>query len=180
MQHETIIIVSLVITVIFIIFLSITFMNRKSKCKAGEFSLDGKGSFFDPCVKCNKDPVTLVKQFPIGAYQCPMGKFDEKINSGIGLLVSMSDKIPNSIPNMFDQVSNSSIQCGSEFDKYNGELTGLDVDKVKDTLKLALPNCNVSNEPISKKEDLNFRTNPGSVVLFHDDDRIVRQVRLQL
>jgi hypothetical protein len=103
MQHETIIIVSLVITVIFIIFLSITFMNRKSKCKEGEFSLDGKGSFFDPCAKCAEDTVTLVKEIPIGAYQCPMGGFDDVIGKGVNSLVKGTDyisDIQNQIDNM--------------------------------------------------------------------------------
>lgn len=117
MQQETIIIISLAITVIFIIFLSITFMNRKSKCKEGEFSLDGKGSFFDPCAKCadpKEDTVTLVKEIPIGAYQCPMGKFDDSIKSGIDSLVKYIEKsqldMINSITDPFDQGSNSSSQ----------------------------------------------------------------------
>jgi hypothetical protein len=107
MQHETIIIVSLVITVIFIIFLSITFMNRKSKCKEGEFSLDGKGSFFDPCAKCADpltDPVTLVKEIPIGAYQCPMGKFDDVIDRGVNRLVKTTTEYISDIQNQIDNM----------------------------------------------------------------------------
>tara|TARA_B110000305_G_C19378266_1_gene608177 strand:+ start:557 stop:1096 length:540 start_codon:yes stop_codon:yes gene_type:complete len=179
MQQETIIIISLAITVFFIIFLSITFMNRKSKCKEGEFSLDGKGSFFDPCAKCadpKEDPVTLVKEIPIGAYQCPMGDFDDKINSGIDLLVGMAD----SIPNPFDQGSNSSSQCGMEFSRYNGPTMGGDVDFVEAALTDAVPSCTIQRKPYSSFNDSNFQADIDSVVLFHDDDGKVREVRLTL
>lgn len=166
MQQETIIIISLAITVIFIIFLSITFMNRKSKCKEGEFSLDGKGSFFDPCVKCDKDPVTLVKEIPIGAYQCPMGVLDDVIGKGVNLLVKMTDSIPG-ILNPFNNTDSIPNPCD-----YSDKQIGVNVDIAKGALDTI--GCNVRIQ--GPNEILTSGHVTGRITLVYDDKRIVRSV----
>lgn len=163
---------SVILLIVFIIAFA-TIVNKRSACKSGTYSRDGKGSFIDPCVSCPPDNATvdLIKGLPNGSYQCSLGSnFENLVATGIGSLIGMADDI---IP------SGGSSQCEREFLAYNGAIKNQNINNVLGDLQANLPSCNIAVRSVDEFYDPSGGYQSGRLTLFTDTDGLIREVRLE-
>ena len=164
---------SVILLMVFIIAFA-TIVNKRSACKSGTYSRDGKGSFIDPCVSCPPDNATvdLIKGLPNGSYQCSLGSnFENLVATGIGSLIGMTDDI---IP------SGGSSQCESELQDYDLLITDENINNVLGDLRVNLPSCDIvvaGPDGPSYYPSVGYRS--GMLTLFTDADGLIQEIRLE-
>lgn len=66
--------------IIIVMVITLALLNVRRPCPEGKYSFDGKGSAMDPCQKCEwSEDLAIFKRFPVGAYQCDLGQFDDSL-----------------------------------------------------------------------------------------------------
>jgi hypothetical protein len=176
----------LVITVLLVVL----FTNKRSTCKNGFYSRDGKGSFIDPCITCPKcedgdcDAGKLVKGLPNGTYQCPLGRLDGTLDKGTKALESLIGDYATAIPAMMNfgqgqgpgQGPGQTGECLKQYETgvvpiargqtiYNQAL----VDEIQDKL----PGCK-----LYQSSSGGTTNEPNSLILSTDNEDIIQGVAI--
>jgi hypothetical protein len=74
--------------IIIVMVITLALLNVRRPCPEGKYSFDGKGSAMDPCQECDtSDALATLTRFPVGAYQCDLGKFDDSLGKIVGKVV---------------------------------------------------------------------------------------------